>query len=573
MIRTEYLPNLTAHLSEARRKMGASCPKAFAKLYLAEFLDKPFSSMHHELFSDLAALHTARGSRLAVAAPRGHAKSTVVTLAYLLWALLYEKEAFVVVVSATADQAQRLVDHVKRQLESNPLLVQDFPELAEPRHPTPWRKGVIMMPMPKGALLASYSAGRNLRGIRHQKHRPTLIIADDLEDKAAVIHEERRQKLADWFNATLLKAGTPETNVVVVGTVLHQESLLATLLDPVMSPMWKTRKYAAIVRESSATREWQRWQNIMTSKETCGELTGPSGAEHYLQLYHRRMLNGEVLWPEVYPYQKLMEIRLAEGETAFSAEYQNEPLDPQQCLFARAKISYWDDQYATTEDLLKHFDGNGDFYAGCDPSLANDQTRGDLTAIVILFVSAWSKKKYVVVADIARRAPDDTINQLIEYARQYRGLDIGIEANNFQQTMVSTLRERASKRGLSLYPRAIKNRENKQARIMALESEVNSGKLLFSRKHVTLMRQLREFPMAKYDDGPDALEMAMSRVGRHRALPYSSSTERCSLIVNASPWRITMPWISPHGTHERTQVSMPGRAMQIWLRGPSPLWT
>ena len=34
-----------------------------------------------------------------------------------------------------------------------------------------------------------------------------------------------------------------------------------------------------------------------------------------------------------------------------------------------------------------------------------------------------------------------------------------------------------------------------------------------------------------------------------------------------------MPRISPHGTQLRTHVSMPGRAMQIWLHGPSPEWT
>ena len=39
-------------------------------------------------------------------------------------------------------------------------------------------------------------------------------------------------------------------------------------------------------------------------------------------------------------------------------------------------------------------------------------------------------------------------------------------------------------------------------------------------------------------------------------------------MVNDSPWRITMPRVSPHGTHERTQVSMPGLAIQIWFRGP-----
>jgi hypothetical protein len=42
---------------------------------------------------------------------------------------------------------------------------------------------------------------------------------------------------------------------------------------------------------------------------------------------------------------------------------------------------------------------------------------------------------------------------------------------------------------------------------------VSQGRLKFSRRHVTLMQQLRGFPLAKYHDGPDAPEMANARVG------------------------------------------------------------
>ena len=43
-----------------------------------------------------------------------------------------------------------------------------------------------------------------------------------------------------------------------------------------------------------------------------------------------------------------------------------------------------------------------------------------------------------------------------------------------------------------------------------LEPLIASGQLLFSRKHTTLLEQLRQFPLGAHDDGPDALEMAVT---------------------------------------------------------------
>jgi len=45
---------------------------------------------------------------------------------------------------------------------------------------------------------------------------------------------------------------------------------------------------------------------------------------------------------------------------------------------------------------------------------------------------------------------------------------------------------------------------------------ISTGTLRFSRNHRLLLDQLRQFPEAAHDDGPDALEMAVSLVKSSR---------------------------------------------------------
>ena len=141
-----YTAAAMAELRLHRRAMGEKSPKAFAQIYLAAAFDKPFCSMHESVLTELATFGERRGSHLAIAAPRGHAKSTIVTLAYVLWCQVYSKEPYIVVVSGTGDQASKLLEHVKRQVETNTLLREDFPELLGVRRIAPWRKDSILLP-------------------------------------------------------------------------------------------------------------------------------------------------------------------------------------------------------------------------------------------------------------------------------------------------------------------------------------------------------------------------------------------------------------------------------------------
>ena len=81
----QYAALLYKKVCLSRRKIGSRSIQRFAKIYLGNICDKPFSIMHRRIFMLLNKATKKRRARIAVAAPRGHAKSTIVSLVYVLW--------------------------------------------------------------------------------------------------------------------------------------------------------------------------------------------------------------------------------------------------------------------------------------------------------------------------------------------------------------------------------------------------------------------------------------------------------------------------------------------------------
>ncbi|MFI4892147.1 MAG: hypothetical protein ACIAQ0_01750, partial [Phycisphaerales bacterium JB058] len=322
-------------VSHARRELAARSPADFGRVYLPHHFETAPSSMHVEINELLVSASKSRGARLAIAAPRGHAKSTLVTLSSVLWSVLYGGESYVMIVSATKEQASQQLKHIKDEIETNPRLHEDFPAInpAGPSgKPTPWRGSRLQLP--SGPMLSAVGLGQQIRGLRHKSHRPSLIVIDDLEMPEHVTAAEQRYKTAEWFSGSLLKCGDDRTNVVVVGTVLHYDALLARLLDPVKSPGWTGRKYKALPSEPTNADLWAKWEAIYSGREHYKEQTEREGARAYFEANREAMLeSATALWPEREPVQALMEIRVREGRASFDSEKQNEPLDPEHCLF------------------------------------------------------------------------------------------------------------------------------------------------------------------------------------------------------------------------------------------------
>lgn len=494
---------MTAPLSPARD------PAVFGRTYLSHYFTRPSPAFHRELAAlwrkrvmknrdpetERETMLADKGTRSAIAAPRGHAKSTVMSLQNVLHAALYGYKRYILLISDTEAQAVGFLDAIKNELETNERILADFGEQAG----KVWKTGSIVLA--NGCRIDAVGSGQKLRGRRNYERRPDLILCDDIENDEGVRTAEQRQKTADWFWKAVCKSGDRYTDILVIGTILHHDSLLSNLLE---NPGFRSRKYRAVLSEPPSPL-WQTWENLAT------DLADPEREKtaHAFFFKHRKeMLTGaKVLWPEKLSYYDLRLMRLTEGEAAFNSEMQNQPIDPAACLFSAQWFHYYDP--AATDFRSPGFR----FYGYCDPSLGRTAT-SDYSAIVTLAVEEDSGLAYVYDADIQRRHPDKIISDILDKERQLRrevgrGYTLfGAETNQFQWFLKETLARESARQGLYLPIQGVRATEDKTMRVESLQPDVKNGYILFRKDQTLLLHQLSQFPLGAHDDGPDALEGA-----------------------------------------------------------------
>lgn len=523
---------ITQSISYHRRRIAAISPYHFAKVYLGEHCKLPFSRMHNELFELLSIATSERKQKIAVAAPRGHAKSTVVSLTYVLWSILYDHDKYVILVSATQEQSKQLLKNIKDETQFNPLLLEDFPRVCMPPgakgRPVPWRANQIVLH--NGTMIRAIGSGQSIRGTKHREHRPSLVIVDDLENQEQCETAEQRHKLDEWFRKVLMHVGDSRTNYIIVGTIMHYDSLLANLtsekLEKGKGIGWIHRKYQAVEQFSDHPEMWEEYEKIYLGEREYvpGYDTGIQ-ARTFFEDHEKQMLEGtQVLWPEREDYHQLMELRVQDGKVSFQTEKQNEPLDPDQCLFREDEFRFWDDDFKDVSAVIEHYGNQMILYGACDPSMGQKMGYGDYTAIITIgFVR--SKNLYIVLdADISRRKPEQTIRCIIDKCRLFRYRSFAFEANQFQEIMAGNLREQSRAAGVHCPARSVVHTNNKQGRIEAMHPLISTGALRFSRKQALLLEQLRQFPLGAHDDGPDALEMAVAEIIEYPPVRYGTTT-------------------------------------------------
>lgn len=195
----------------------------FLHLFFIHYLDYPLAPFHEEM------IHLAESDEyemVVVMAFRESGKSTILNAAYALWAILgRQQKKCVVIISNTQIQARNHFTNIKQELESNELLANDL---------GPFRSdediwGTYSLELQQlGAKIISVSRGQSIRGLRHNKHRPDLIICDDVED---TIHQSglEQEELYRWFMDEVMPTGTEGTKYVVLGNLIAMTSLLMRL--------------------------------------------------------------------------------------------------------------------------------------------------------------------------------------------------------------------------------------------------------------------------------------------------------------------------------------------------------
>ena len=499
-----------------RREIGSESILEFAKAYFPHYTKEAFSGFHKDICNTLMEVSIGgsqkrtENRRLAFAAPRGHAKSTLVTLFYVIWSICYEKEKFIFILSATANQAQKLLSEIKVALQSNERLKQDFPEVFTKREnvQNKWTQHEIITE--NDICIAAYGWDQDTRGLRHHEDRPTLFILDDVDGDKNTYSAKSRENVYDWFNSTILKGGAKVFNTVAVGTLIHPDSLLAKLTDKTIRPDFESEVYRAVIKFSERTDLWQKWSNILFNrKELYQEQYGLKAADAFFNANKEAMLQGtKVLWPEMESYYLLMKIREIEGSYSFDSEKQNDPVNTKDSRYDPDKFHYWDDDGKSEAQLLSSFGNNFMFITACDPSVGIMDREADHSAIITL--AKHQGKLYVIDADIAPRPQDHLVQAIINYCKIRMPMDkLIVEGNLFPELLAKYIREQAARENILIPLKEIRTTKSKELRIFGMESYITTGTILFSKKHTELLEQLKYFPRGDHDDGPDALEMAL----------------------------------------------------------------
>jgi predicted phage terminase large subunit-like protein len=140
-----------------------------------------------------------------------------------------------------------------------------------------------------------------------------------------------------------------------------------------------------------------------------------------------------------------------------------------------------------------------------------ENRKGDYSAFVKL--GRAKDGMLYVWADIQRRPMPRIVADGMEHARTFRPLDgFGVEANAFQRLMAIEFQRVSRLAGIMLPLHTVTNTTPKQVRIRRLTPQLARRNVRFVEGPGTrlLVQQLREFPLGRHDDGPDAMTGALT---------------------------------------------------------------
>lgn len=221
--------------------------RAMAKTYFPERFYLPFSEQVHGKIFDLI---DGPDNKIAIAAPRGWGKTSIIGLGLPARYILYHHTGFIVYINKSHDAASLQTENLRRELVTNREIRANFgsfkarnansKEFDEVFSKKAW--------VAYDTLIWPRGAGQQVRGVLFKNDRPGLIIIDDLEDPQKIENDEIRKGWYEWLYADVIKAvpriGPAAKNwkIVYIDTLKHEDSVLQKLLD---SPEWTSVRLEA----------------------------------------------------------------------------------------------------------------------------------------------------------------------------------------------------------------------------------------------------------------------------------------------------------------------------------------
>jgi len=464
----------------ARRILVKESHYIFFHFYFSQYTKYKTAPFQKEMFK----ITEDPNIRMAViVAFRGSAKSTIMTMSYPIWAILgKQQKKCVVILSQTQQQAKIHLANIKRELESNELLRKDLGPFQESSDE--WGSFSLVIPNFNAKIVAA-SSEQSIRGLRHGAYRPDLIICDDVEDLTSTKTKESRDRTYSWFTGEIVPLGEKDTRIIMVGNLLHEDSLLMRLRKNIL--------------EDSSNALYREYP-VVNDRD-------------------------EILWKGRYPTMLDLEIekKLNGDDKAWQREYMLKIIADEDQIVRREWIQYYDEIPIDRNDHRHTL-------IGVDLAISSSNY-ADYTAIVVghVFGNEETLRIYIEAFPVNQRldfpSATDKIKEVARVAEKYhRHPKVYIEDVGYQRAVIQQLvRQNVSAEGFPV------NGQDKRARLDSVTHMIRSGKVLFPKKGTEdLIQQLVYFGVEKHDDLVDAFTMVLHMAikkdrGRVRVLTKEES--------------------------------------------------
>jgi hypothetical protein len=464
---------------------------------------KQFGAFHKRMLR-----HVYSKSKTSTIVPRGHAKSTVITVIDTVHHLLHHPESRNLIACATLDLARKLVGEIRDRLNGD---LEILPGLFLPlREAFPWLalQGDMRKSGPCDQLNITGRSGKgrepsvfaasvesNLAG-----NHPTRAVIDDPANEQNSRTFVRRQKVIDFIEALEPLMYSPDSPINHIGTPWAFQDVTAFL---------------------SRRKDWSQFRfgvwdgvNPVTKKED-GTGPGPEGAWPLCPSF----LTG----PEVIEKQESL------SRTFFSAQYLCEPVPAEEAIFEPGLIDAATDASLTLDSLPE-----GPEILLYDPVARISGTHGDLNGIVIVRVltaqalglKGFAPDRNIFVPVFAKEiagGADAAACWIEDVATRTHPLlkSIWIEQVASQTLFAPWLEERGKIKGIKIRGQKIGSAAL-AFRLMSLQTAMRKGYLLLPKDFTgrkVLVQRLIEYPLSNSDDLISALALLSTMVERRGSLP------------------------------------------------------
>jgi len=389
----------------------------FCKVFMPRTFTRPFSKAHMAVFK---ALDDDSIQKLVIALPRGWGKTSIINKAYPAKKILFQDRHYIVPISATGSSAIEFSENLKSELLTNTDITDIFgPIRSRAIGDEQGSFSTIEWVTDSGIKVLPRGAGQQIRGRIFRDHRVDLFIVDDIDDDEAVESEERRGKLKDWFMSALRNTVDYSQNwrIIVVGTVLHEDSLLSNLLDPNQFTSWTKLRF-----ELCDDNYKSNWLEYMTD-EQCIALRDEYDSAGMLASFFR--------------------------------EHRNLPVPTTDPVFRG--IQYYDG--IVTEQELNH-DSNVITAILCDPAKTM-KTGSANTAIVAVGVDTIKNRWYVRDVIEKHMRPDELYNEMFGMAERTNALIFAPLVTSLNEYILQPLQNEMGRRGRHYIIVEVKERQPK----------------------------------------------------------------------------------------------------------------